>query len=73
MARDQLRDQHSIEPVARFHADHDCDPCPYLARQLIGIAVAAPKSFDDLVNEHVGEIVILGAADRPQIPALLSG
>jgi hypothetical protein len=35
--------------------------------------VPTPKGVSDLVNEHVGEIVVVGAADRPQIAALLSG
>jgi hypothetical protein len=73
MARDQLHDQHSVEPVARFDPDHDCEHCLYLAPLLIGIAVAAPKSVGDLVNEQVGEIVVVRAADRPQIAAPLSG
>jgi hypothetical protein len=73
MGRDQLRDQHSLELVARFHADHDGRHRRYLARLLIGIAVPTPKGVSDLVNEHVGEIVVVGAADRPQIAALLSG
>jgi hypothetical protein len=73
MGRDQLHDQHSLEPVARLHADHDGEHRRYLARLLIGIAVPAPKSASDLASEHAGEIVVVGAADRPQIPALLSG
>jgi hypothetical protein len=35
--------------------------------------VPAAKSVSDLASEHAGEIVVVGAADRPQIPPLLSG
>ena len=38
MGRDQLHDQHSLELVAGFHADHDGKHRLYLARLLIGIA-----------------------------------
>ena len=38
VARDQLRDQHSFELVARLHADHGGERRLYQALLLIGIA-----------------------------------
>ena len=43
MGHDQLHDQHSLEPVARLHADHDGEHRLYLARLLIGIRSARAK------------------------------
>ena len=65
MGRDQLADQHSLELVARFHADHGGERRLPQLRLLIRVAGLQPQSFDDLISENGGEIVVVGAADRP--------
>jgi len=65
MGRDQLADQHSLELVARFHADHGGERRLPQLRLLSGVGLRAPQSVDDLTKEDVGEIVVVGAAHRP--------
>jgi hypothetical protein len=65
MARDQLPDQHSLEFVSRLHAHHGGEGCAHLARVFIGIGVCLPESLNDLMEEGLREIIVLGAADRP--------
>ena len=65
MGRDQLADQHSLDLVARFHADHGGERRLHQLRLLIKVAVLQPQSFDDLISENVGEIVVVRTADRP--------
>ena len=58
MARDLLRDQHSLERVVRLHVRHSGNCRVALA--LIG----TPQSSNDLTKEVAGEIVVVAAADR---------
>src|SRR3984893_7175622 len=68
MARDQLRDQHSLDLVARLYANNSGERRLCLTPPLIEIVGLTPQNKGDLINEEVGEIGTVGAADR-----LLSG
>jgi hypothetical protein len=68
MARDQLRDQHSLDLVARLYANNSGERRLCLTPPLIEIVGLTPQNISDLINEEVGEIGTVGAADR-----LLSG
>ena len=72
MARDQLRDQHSLDLVARLYANNSGEHRLCLTPPLIEIAGLTPQNKSDLLNEEVGEIGTVGAADRPRITAMLS-
>jgi hypothetical protein len=62
MARDQLRDQHSLDLVARLYANNSGERRLCLTLPLIEIIGLTPRNISDLINEEVGEIGTLGAA-----------
>src|ERR1700730_7132015 len=64
MARDQLRDQHSLDLVARLYANNSGERRLCLTPPLIEIVGLTPQNKGDLINEEVGEIGTVGAADR---------
>src|SRR5260370_27028509 len=72
MARDQLRDQHSLDLVTRLYANNSGERRLCLTPPLIEIVGLTPQNISDLINEEVGEIGTVGAADRPRITAMLS-
>ena len=56
MARDQLRDQHSLALVARLYASNSGEHLLCLTPPLIEIVGLTPQNISDLINEEVGEI-----------------
>src|SRR5260370_24915450 len=72
MARDQLRDQHSLDLVARLYANNSGERRIRLTPPLIEIVGLTPQNISDLINDEGGEIGTARAADRPRITALLS-
>jgi hypothetical protein len=53
MARDQLRDQHSLDLVARLYANNSGERRPCLTSPLIEIVGLTPQNKSDLINAPV--------------------